>query len=848
MNPSEPRHEAVAVITVHGVGNPPPYDTVRRIGDLLQDLDLDGANETTFGGACAKGARPAAPAYYPFREQPLRISVRPVVVTDAADEPAAGAGGPFHEWVGEMMDSPKKDGDEDLSIRFMRGQLRCYKGEDPADTYQTIRLEGARAERDGEPGRDVHLYELYWADLASVGAGVLSLFAELYQVLFHLSKVGTHTVDAAAVEHRTSTWKMYRGAQAWASRMLTVLIPIINLFMLAAAVVAMGFAGFKHAPVPAQSAVVGSILATAVAWGVGVFLWKHEAPAFVWSLPLAFWIAIAGGAALWGIQHKNEHVEWFDACESALIALAAGSLVALLIRGYNRTHPGTARWALWMAPISLAVGTVHLLLRPDKGTLAFWVGLFEDLSISLTLAWTVFFIFGFAALVLGFLAVRQVPKGPERVIAANSRWTAHMLLSLPAFVFMVVSIVVWGLVSLGALQIMPSIPYQAVIRKESKVLDEFIRQIVNGPAEQALPALLILAALSVLPAIWSIGPVIWREVFPPDPHEALQGNDSAHLGAWLTRAFFGLTLSGLILYIAMMIVMPVAITVSAGAYYSPGYISVPPWFSGILASKWLTALGVVSGAGFAWLAVAQKLAVGFRPAVSILLDIDTWLREYPLDSNPKARICGRYISLLRYVCNWRDPVTGQRYDKIVILSHSQGTVVSADLLRFIHAEAQSSGGAMSTYDPRLGRLDEIPIYFFTMGCPLRQMYGLRFPFLYRWARHEDESPMQKWSSCDLPPDQRPDPAELGPQKGLALWVNAYRSGDYIGRYLWRTDNCAYLWNGDRGPANPSDPAPYQSTDRRTRLEFCIGAGAHTHYWDRTAPMIARELDRLIGAG
>jgi hypothetical protein len=32
---------------------------------------------------------------------------------------------------------------------------------------------------------------------------------------------------------------------------------------------------------------------------------------------------------------------------------------------------------------------------------------------------------------------------------------------------------------------------------------------------------------------------------------------------------------------------------------------------------------------------------------------------------------------------------------------------------------------------------------------------------------------------------------------------------------------------------------------RTRVEFCIGAGAHTHYWDDTAPDIAESLNELI---
>ena len=38
---------------------------------------------------------------------------------------------------------------------------------------------------------------------------------------------------------------------------------------------------------------------------------------------------------------------------------------------------------------------------------------------------------------------------------------------------------------------------------------------------------------------------------------------------------------------------------------------------------------------------------------------------------------------------------------------------------------------------------------------------------------------------------------------------------------------------------------YVNAGHRKR-EFCIGAGAHTHYWDETAPEIARELDRLVG--
>jgi hypothetical protein len=78
----------------------------------------------------------------------------------------------------------------------------------------------------------------------------------------------------------------------------------------------------------------------------------------------------------------------------------------------------------------------------------------------------------------------------------------------------------------------------------------------------------------------------------------------------------------------------------------------------------------------------------------------------------------------------------QGYDAILIVAHSQGTVITADLLRFLQRETKRET------DPALDRLvnGNLPIYFFTMGCPLRQLYGISFPHLYNWARHYDQTP------------------------------------------------------------------------------------------------------------
>src|SRR4029077_12344694 len=127
----------------------------------------------------------STPSYDPFTERTIRINVRPVVVSDGGAQVASGIRGPFHDLVGETSkrsgpDRPAID-DDALSFAFMRGQLRNYRGDDPAETYQTARLEGRRRARAGED-RVVHIYESFWSDLSNLkGGGALRIFSELYQ-------------------------------------------------------------------------------------------------------------------------------------------------------------------------------------------------------------------------------------------------------------------------------------------------------------------------------------------------------------------------------------------------------------------------------------------------------------------------------------------------------------------------------------------------------------------------------------------------------------------------------------------------------------------------------------------
>ena len=142
--------------------------------------------------------------------------------------------------------------------------------------------------------------------------------------------------------------------------------------------------------------------------------------------------------------------------------------------------------------------------------------------------------------------------------------------------------------------------------------------------------------------------------------------------------------------------------------------------------------------------------------------------------------------------------------------------------------------------------EAMPVYLFTMGCPLRQLYGLRFPYLYGWARGADYATDQN-AAGGLSAEAPPDPKDLG----IRQWVNAFRSGDYVGRHLWRSDAGGYGWDPitDSSDENWDPPAgrpeKISSDKDGSRIEFSIGPGAHTHYWDHTAKMIAEVLDRLI---
>jgi hypothetical protein len=358
--------------------------------------------------------------------------------------------------------------------------------------------------------------------------------------------------------------------------------------------------------------------------------------------------------------------------------------------------------------------------------------------------------------------------------------------------------------------------------------------LVGDLITQALgPGFGLLAAMvlaSLLIALYAIAPSALSEIRPPQAPR-----DGTRSGRWLDAGFRAARWAGRLIVAGVLFVLPAGFV--AGLVLMLLDRDWPPIVTATNARILLSAAGVlgVGGGGLVMFGSRLKrITLGLRSVLDVLLDVDNYLREHPRTHTPRARMVTRMASLLRYVY-------AQSYDRIVIIAHSQGTVITADLLRFIHRRD------LASLDPALAARGTTPIDLFTMGSPLRQLYGLRFPHLYQWARHDVAGP---WTDVHerIAATTGPDPEELG----VRLWVNAYRSGDYVGRHLWRPDACDFAFAAT--PMSARHPwragshvvvASEADAPPGNRREFCLGRGAHTHYWDETAPQVALELDRLV---
>ena len=939
--PDDKSLPSIAVVAVHGVGEHERGSSARSIADLL--LRLRHPNDDA--------------QYTSFRENALRIPTRPAVV---APKPKTTKRGSIFDELSHylrdelastdpsMMDtmpsptelppsaaeaaaggrptyrsSESRWGRYAPEYDFMRGQLEDYRSS--GDPYDTLRLEGhplseSKPSDAAHPTAVVHIYEMYWSDLSRLGTSLLSIFGELYQLLFHLAHLSRQAVEHALVEYKDDrAWRWYASLTQWAVRLLTVFVPVSWLTMLTT-VLGILVLAVPNEKKPFVVATIAGLVVFGSVWraayvrsgrdALGVLLWP--------LIPLSG--TAVGGFLWWWMRSENrdQHPAHADRLMLVTWMLVAGVILWFVYRAYARVRPGVrgigmAAYGAALLSTGWVISTVSAAEMSARTT-----NVFEVETVGVVAIWYSLYLVATLAAILGIWnrwrlrrARRQAaPHDVKRVElqierASHAGWTARTTIALSSALVLLLTFVLWAATLKVSNAVVPDALKQSYTPFFPRFFggpgsyEKFFANVIGTTAGAGFPLVLIVMALLGLVLLIAFLPAVLQELAAPRSGErfeartgapsapdangasakdnnpwsraALDGDRAQRLGKWLSFGYGAVTFSVVLLFVAVFVLQPAT---SILHWLQPDAYPLLGNLQHNAHDLILTLGTLLATTSVSVMVVSRRLealALGFRPMLDAALDVDNYLREHPRERTPRARIAERYVSLLRYLSHWRDG-KDQPYRAIIIVSHSQGTVISADLLGFLQVERdpELSGAAAGS-----GRRTP-PLMLFTMGSPLRQLYGFSFPHLYRWIR----DPAAAWGGRPrakgrpprfggptpsdethvvTPPyiadDAVPDPTDLG----LTRWVNAYRSGDYVGRALWRSDVPDLTWVYRSAPADARDrlapgaangtPATFVTEDLSgTRRELCLGAGAHTHYWDSTARAVALELDRLIRHG
>ncbi|HET7795454.1 MAG TPA: hypothetical protein VFL64_18860, partial [Rhizobacter sp.] len=441
-------------------------------------------------------------------------------------------------------------------------------------------------------------------------------------------------------------------------------------------------------------------------------------------------------------------------------------------------------------------------------------------------AWVVMAVLVTTAVVLGEWACRNGQDGPER---RQSIVTARLGLFVSMGIFVAFVMTVWALVSQPLESLVEGLHYAPWWFADMTVdgqmqAGRFLALRFSASTDTfAMVAAMLLALLGFVALVFL--PSVLVELRFANWLAAPQ------LGHWLTagyRALDRLVRWWSWLITAALIVVAVLLVGSQLARLGIslpwlGVVTLPmgTW-SGDLLAKMVVAVagGAVSLVAIG--SVAIKRLAALRAPLDAALDVDNHFREFPRQAIPRVMIFERYIAVLEHVL-------AQGYERIVIVAHSQGTVITADLLRYLQRRhrllpADGSDDRLVQLGVQLGAKN---IRLLTAGSPLRQLYALRFPCQYSWVLDGHD--------LNSGPEPRRD-------LNVASWVNVWGAGDYVGRWLWSPARDTVL------PALSVDPQAYEGTPVQQTPHYrdvCLGADAHTHYFELDNAVMLGELRALV---
>jgi hypothetical protein len=803
-------NDRVAVVVVHGIADQRPGQTVREVARLL----CHGAEGAP---PCLQGeirdvlipVEKLEPAGGPVRD------ARPAAKDWKADAPRRQPGTPS----GFFQKQQQPAAEPDLGIALNDYLLGRLVLRDADALYESTRVSLRRVADD----RAVDIYEMYWADLSRLAAGGLQALSSLYQLFFHLGTLAADVVDQVALSENSRTgWRLLQRLHAWLAWLMKAPIALLQLAMLL--MVAFGVAALLAPELRAQLVAVAAGLGAMALAALGALGWLHGKAAPARWAKLIIPLAAAFASVALGVYVLFDPI-------SVPRAFFAGSVLAVAVLGSYlvERYSGVSEGVRLPGHVVVAASAVSLWLYgrrllPEMTTQSEWMitaalNVGEWLLAAVLLAFGVFAAVQIVALALGLWLGRRCDKA-----AQASLHTSRLALVGSSSLFVMLSLVLWSVISFVAGRAVPKdILYQPVVfGRGYRSVEIFLEDRLQTFGGFFTPLVLVFGLVAAA-ALFVLLPSLVEEIRPTrnlDANGIREGiaQRAQRLGDWLTGGVRLLgtvfawivpwaAIAGSILYLAFLLEQ-FALTAGATA-------AVVAWLAGSLAlfqgealvavGKWLVGGAVtIAALGSRFTRTFGRLSV----AIDAVLDIDNYFADPPNRQPPRARIYSRYASLLAYV---RDA----GYAHIVIVAHSQGTVISADLLRYLHVQdrlRQFVGAA--------------PVALVTVGSPLRDLYAERFPLLYRWV-----SPR----SAEFA-NAAPTAADVGASE----WVNACRSGDYVGRFLWTPDSAARF-----GVATAGADGRVQAQRAGDRTEFCLGAGAHTHYFDNDAIALTMEIDRLV---
>ncbi|GAC1631612.1 MAG: hypothetical protein NVS9B14_03680 [Candidatus Acidiferrum sp.] len=895
-------NKRVAVIAIHGVGHHESGATAQAVTDLLTGLAPTGGHV---------GENHYSPFAVRQIQIPLKAPQDPAHIRAIAALDRGGLAATFEErrgrfrnffswnaWFGRNKESDphveerRDDGRRlDVATEFMHMQLDQFSGDPVQNSFCTWKHEGHRLNGEGTPTDEVHVYEMHWADLARPNNSFLRFFFSFYQLLLHLTSLGRIALDQAALENIGKwDWFLYFRTYTYATRLLTLaIVPLMVLiygavlaplplllsagpkriisasaFLSACALLGILYVSLRRKPFLGVRSwwfwLVPGIFSGVI---LGVFLAGH--PEFnPLALVLEWWIL--GAAISYYIFVKYDQVR-IGARQLGLLFIilvtAAFFILLWLQHGYDEE-------ALRMTSL-LLVQYVFLLLR----LLVLVFVLLACLTVLLE---------GLCS-----LRLRRKPEDDERLARARTAGrTARFAIAIPALLILLLAAFT-GSASYHFVAARADL-YHGIRPKTIWLPEQFssmalspedTQRLLNGIQQKApcpqdcpppteptaaesatkfLQGLIVQSAppgMALSVGIAGVGfflltlivlPSIYYEVAPP---RAASNARSILLGQWLSSGFRHFRWTVLFLWLAAFFVPLATLVFGVWQYIHDNpageafllYLYKRPLIA-VGSRQLLTFGGVLAGSAAV---VAGLLVKNLSAVLDTILDVDNYLRTSPAQATPRAKIVERYTALLHHLHQARE-VDGRRsYDRIVIVAHSLGSLITADLFRFLHRENDSELAQFAF----AGKASKgLPVYFFSMGCPLRQLLNRFFPHLYAWVRPVPEDTGVRNSASEpgesIPLGEPPSPAELG----LQQWINFYRSGDYVGRSVWINEVYVRPTHSQAHGlhSNTAEQAIFFDSsehNRATRIDACIGLGAHTHYWDRTAPDVARQLDHLI---